>query len=226
MTVIALATPHMRHDVLERELATLPGLTVVRFRRREELTADSLHTIRPRYVFFPHWSWKIPPEIFEHFECIIFHMTDVPFGRGGSPLQNLIVRGVKQTKVTALRCVADMDAGDVYMKQDMTLDGTAEEILRRARDITGAMIKTIVKENPLPAPQKGEPTVFKRRTPPEGDIAGLTDLTRVYDFIRMLDADGYPRAFLEIGDLRLEFDGARLRPDAVEAVVRITRRKL
>ncbi len=26
------------------------------------------------------------------FECVCFHMTDVPYGRGGSPLQNLIIR--------------------------------------------------------------------------------------------------------------------------------------
>jgi len=37
-------------------------------------------------------------------------MTDVPYGRGGSPLQNLIVRGHTETKLTALRCVRDLDA--------------------------------------------------------------------------------------------------------------------
>ena len=31
-------------------------------------------------------------EIHENYKCIIFHMTDLPFGRGGSPLQNLISR--------------------------------------------------------------------------------------------------------------------------------------
>ena len=53
----------------------------------------------------------------------------------------------------------------------------------------------------------------------------LTGLDQVYDHIRMLDAAGYPPAFVEIGDLRLEFGGARLRPGAIEASVCITRRK-
>ena len=57
---------------------------------REDFNPDYLTDINPRYVFIPHWSYIIPAEIFEKFECIVFHMTYLPFGRGGSPLQNLI----------------------------------------------------------------------------------------------------------------------------------------
>lgn len=224
-TSVALATPHPRHDALETELRGMPRIEVVRFRGKDELTAAALAAIKPRYVFFPHWSWKIPADVFENFECVIFHMTDVPFGRGGSPLQNLIVRGFKETTLTALRCVAEMDGGDVYMKRPLSLAGTAEEILRRAGELTGDMIRDILRDNPTPVPQTGEVTAFRRRTPQEGDIGGLDTLEQVHDHIRMLDADGYPPAFLETGSLRLEFGGASLRPDAVEAIVRITRRK-
>ena len=45
-----------------------------------------LESYNPRYIFFPHWSWIVPKEIFEKYECVCFHMTDLPFGRGGSPL--------------------------------------------------------------------------------------------------------------------------------------------
>jgi methionyl-tRNA formyltransferase len=222
---IVLATPHARHDKLERDLKTLPGLDVTRVRMPDALSPAVLREPEPRYVFFPHWSHRIPAEIYGNFECVIFHMTDVPFGRGGSPLQNLIVRGYRETKLTALRCVAEMDAGDVYMKCPLSLDGTAEQILARAADLTGEMIKTILRENPIPVAQRGQVTTFRRRTPDEGDITGLTGLEQVYDHIRMLDASGYPPAFLEIGNLRLEFSAASLRPEVVEATVRITRRK-
>ena len=128
---IIIASPHRRHDALEHKLAELPGLEVTRIRTPDALTFSNLNELRPRYVFFPHWSWKIPQAVFDKFECIIFHMTDVPFGRGGSPLQNLIVRGIQNTKLTALRCAAEMDAGDVYLKCDLSLEGSAEQILRR-----------------------------------------------------------------------------------------------
>ena len=41
-------------------------------------------------------------------------MTDVPYGRGGSPLQNLIVRGYSEIKLTVLQMVKAFDAGLVY----------------------------------------------------------------------------------------------------------------
>ena len=73
-----------------------------------------------RYVFFLHWNWLVPECIWKNHECVCFHMTDVPYGRGGSPLQNLIVRGHTETKLTALRMVAEMDAGPVYAKRPLS----------------------------------------------------------------------------------------------------------
>ncbi len=64
---------------------------------KSELTEEMLREVRPRYIFFPHWSWMIPECIYERYECVVFHMTDLPFGRGGSPLQHLLVRGMYQT---------------------------------------------------------------------------------------------------------------------------------
>ena len=57
---------------------------------REELTEARVASIGPSKTCFLHWSWKVPAEILETYECVCFHMTDVPYGRGGSPLQNLI----------------------------------------------------------------------------------------------------------------------------------------
>ena len=58
------------------------------------ISLEYLERINPRCIFFPHWSHRIPKEVHDRFECIVFHMTDLPFGRGGSPLQNLIARGI------------------------------------------------------------------------------------------------------------------------------------
>lgn len=222
---IILATPHQRNDELEARLRAVGGLQIERICERDALTAGALAKIAPRYVFFPHWSWKISDEVFENFECVIFHMTDVPFGRGGSPLQNLISRGIYQTQLTALRCVAEMDAGPVYLKRPLDLSGTAEEIYRRASALMAGMIEEITAREIVPQPQIGEVVTFKRRTPDESDISGLGDLTRVFDFIRMLDAEGYPHAFIETETLRLEFTGAQQEAGAVLAKVKIEMRR-
>ena len=186
-----------------------------------EFTAARLAAIEPQFVFLPHWSHKIPAEIYERWTCVVFHMTDLPYGRGGSPLQNLIIRGVTETKICALRCVAELDAGPVYLRQPLSLDGTAQEIYVAANAVIEDMIVEIIQQRPAPQPQLGTPTVFKRRTPEQGDIGALSSLREVYDYIRMRDADGYPRAFVETDTLRLEFSAARAAGDEVAAHVTI-----
>jgi methionyl-tRNA formyltransferase len=111
---------------------------------------------------FPHWSWIIPKEIHGNFPCIIFRMTDLPYGRGGSPLQNLIIRGHDRTMLSAIKCVSELDAGPIYQKVPLELNGSAEEILTRGSVLMGEMIVYIVTNRPVPTPQKGEVVGFKR----------------------------------------------------------------
>jgi methionyl-tRNA formyltransferase len=222
---VVIASPHARHDALEKNVREHVGVEVLRVRTPAELNFSTLTDFKPHFVFFPHWSWKIPAEIYEEFECVIFHMTDLPYGRGGSPLQNLIVRGISETQLTALRCVAALDAGPVYMKRPLSLLGTAEEILLRASKLTEEMIESIMREQPIAQPQLGKPTIFHRRTPQDGDLAQLSELEKVFDYIRMLDADGYPSAFLETEHFKLEFSRASFKLDSVIADVKISRKK-
>jgi len=220
-----IASSREWHENLATRLTELVGRQFAYINRREDLTTERLTKMRPRYVFLPHWSYIIPEEVYNNFECIIFHMTDVPFGRGGSPLQNLISRGIYETKISALRCVKELDAGPVYLKRPLSLYGSAEEIYLRASEIIEDMICQIIKEQPVPVEQTGETTCFSRRKPEQGDIAELTSLNQVFDHIRMLDADGYPRAFLETKHFRFDFERASFKKGQVTADVKITERK-
>lgn len=186
-----------------------------------ELQLTKLAEIKPEYIFFPHWSSYIEADIYEKYNCIIFHMTDLPFGRGGSPLQNLIVRGIYETKISAIKCVDELDAGPVYLKKPLSLYGNAEEIYIRAAAIIADMISEIIIKKPTPIPQQGEVVVFQRRKPNDGNIAQLKSLDEVYDYIRMLDAEGYPRAFLETEHFIFEFERASRKQNEIIADVRI-----
>jgi methionyl-tRNA formyltransferase len=149
-------------------------------------------------------------------------MTDLPFGRGGSPLQNLITRGIYETQISALKCVEEVDAGPIYLKRHLSLHGAAEEIYIRASEIIENMIVEIIKTNPQTIAQVGEPTFFKRRKPEQGSLLTAESLEQVFDLIQMLDADGYPKAFINVGNLRLEFTRASRKSDSLIADVRIT----
>jgi methionyl-tRNA formyltransferase len=219
--VIASSRPW--NDGMAERLGARTGLLFRTISKPRELTVEYLAALNPRFVFFPHWSYRIVPEIFERYECVIFHMTDLPFGRGGSPLQNLIIRGIDQTKISALRCVEAMDAGPVYLKKDLDLEGTANEIYARASHRIEEMIIEMIERQPVPVPQVGEPTFFTRRTPSESDLPVTGTSLEIYDFIRMLDADGYPKAFIDAGSFRFEFTHAVKDAEELKADVRITR---
>jgi len=191
---------------------------------KEELSYGNLNSFNPEYIFFPHWSWIIPDNIYNNFNCVVFHMTDLPYGRGGSPLQNLIVRGIENTKISALKVDGGLDTGPIYLKKDLNLNGTAEEIfLRSSSLIFNEMIPEIINNEIIPKEQKGEVVEFKRRKPYQSEIKKEFSLSKIYDYIRMLDAEGYPDAFIEYGDLKLEFSRAKLTADGIVADVKIKR---
>jgi len=188
----------------------------------EELE-DACRENSPRYIFFFHWSWHVPRSIWERYECVCFHMTDVPYGRGGSPLQNLILAGHTSTRLSALRMVGEMDAGPVYAKKHLDLDGSAQSIYTRAGQLSANLMQWIISTEPVPVPQQGDVTLFKRRVPEQSCISEHGNIDSLYDFIRMLDADGYPHAFLKYGNYRFEFSRARKESSSsIVAEVRIS----
>jgi methionyl-tRNA formyltransferase len=188
----------------------------------DELTERLKQIKKPRFIFFFHWSWQVPSEIINNHECVCFHMADVPYGRGGSPLQNLIIRSHRTTKLTALRMVKNYDAGPVYLKEDLSLEWNAEEIYIRSTYLSFSMIQKILKQPITPVPQNGNAILFKRRTPQESKIDQLSDLQSLYDFIRMLDAEGYPKAFIEKNNFRYEFSRVGFYNGRIVADVNIT----
>lgn len=223
-TFIVLSEKKWNKDLVS-ELSSTTKDDWILISSREDFTVENLRKINPEIIFIPHWSYIIPSSIFNSFECIVFHMTDLPYGRGGSPLQNLIVRGHKTTKISALRVEEGLDTGDVYLKQELALDGKAQVIYERANAIISQMIIKIVEEKPLAIKQSGEAVLFKRRTKEMSSIENIEKLDEIYDYIRMLDADGYPNAFLETKFCKFEFKNVSINEDnTLEANVRIIKK--
>jgi methionyl-tRNA formyltransferase len=187
----------------------------------DKLRLELVESYGPDYIFFPHWSWIIPEEIYSKFSCVVFHMTDLPFGRGGSPLQNLIIRGIKHTKISAIKVVKGIDAGPVYLKRDLCIEGSAEEILRRASSVIFEMIEYIIGTRSEPTSQEGEITVFKRRTPEQSILPESGSYEEILSFIRMLDGEGYPPACIHYGKFKISFSRAAIKNGTILTDARI-----
>lgn len=214
---IACRTPWF-WDLFER--ANLPG-EWLEIRTPGELTVAALESFEPDLVFFPHWSRIVPEAIWGRWECVVLHAAPLPWGRGGSPVQNQIARGRTSTELCALRMTDELDAGPVYARQTVSLLGGGDEIFIRLNRASLALLSRVAEERPEPVPQQGEPVVFKRRRPRQSALPTKATLEQVFDHIRMLDAEGYPKAFIDVGSLRLTFSRAALRRGHITADVQI-----
>lgn len=214
MSYVVVSGRPWNRGLAERLTQRVPGAWTL-IQRKEDFTPEYLKVLSPTKIFVPNWSHFIPKSIFANYEVVLFHMTDLPFGRGGSPLQNLIVRGISSTQISALRVVEEVDAGPIYLKRPLSLDGAAHEIFKRADAIIEEMIVEIIKADLRPIPQHGEVVTFERRKPEQSSLTGISDSRQVFDYIRMLDADGYPHAYLETASFRVEFRGASIDSEGV-----------
>lgn len=226
MKTLILATEKEWHkDLFENLKRTHKDFRWILINDKNDFNFNTLNRYNPDKIFLPHWSYIISKEIYTSFECVVFHMTDLPFGRGGSPLQNLIARGFNETKISALKVDSGIDTGDIYLKQDLSLHGTAQEIFIRSSKIIENMISTLVLKGLKPISQTGEVTYFKRRKPSDGDLSKIIEIDELHDLIRMLDADGYPKAFIELGEFKFEFSRVnKLSNKSLIADVRITKK--
>ena len=176
----------------------------------KQLTYKKIQKINPKFIFFPDWSWIVPKEIFQNFTCICFHEANLPKFRGGSPIQNQILRGIQKTKTTAFLMNEKLDGGDIIMKKDLSLKGNLSEIFERMKKNDLAILEKIISGNFNSYKQKGKSSSYKRRKPSDSELKSLNhSKTYLYNFIRMLQ-DPYPNAFIKIGKHKIIFKSAKL----------------
>jgi len=177
---------------------------------KENLTISKIQNIDPKFIFFPDWSWIVPNEIIKNYRCICIHESNLPKFRGGSPLQNQIIRGIKKTKSTAFLMNEKIDAGKILLKKELSLDGTLDEIFLRMENNNYDLITKIIQGKYKLTSQKGIPSFFNRRTPSQSELKNLNhSKLYLHNFIRML-SDPYPNAFIKIGKKKIIFKSSKL----------------
>ena len=219
--VIAISHPWFQESVKSRDFEQLDSTLIT---NREDLSLEALLEIQPDYIFFPHWSWKVEREIFSNFKCVVFHTAPLPIGRGGSPIQNLILRGYAESPIHAIEMEEVLDSGAILATRTVSLSGSLNEIFERCAPLVQEMIVDICERAPARSPQLGSVERFSRLSPEIGDLSRHEgSLLQLFDKIRMLDAVGYASAHLVIGNYLYEFSDAHELKSVLHAKVRITR---
>lgn len=184
-------------------------------------------------AFFLHYGKLVPDYFLSQTPCFGFHLAPLPFGRGGTPLQNMILSGVASTPISMFKMEpgAAFDSGPlmvgmsgIEVSEDISLTGrAAEDIYRQAMYEATAKIASYVKGYLQPKEQEGEVVSFTRLTTKHNEIpSNNVTLDTIFDYIRMTDAETYPKAWLKIGKIKIEFSRAALRLGRVDCDAKIT----
>jgi methionyl-tRNA formyltransferase len=194
---------------------------ILSIKKKDELTLATLDQFNPDLVFFPHWNWIVSNEIYEKYTCIVFHTAPLPFGRGGSPIQNLIKSGYTKSPVCALAMSEGIDSGPIYDQIDISLNGSLFEIFGRLNDVVNILIIRLICHLPKPKIQTGKVHLFKRLGHEDNEINHESDIEDFYDSIRMLDDPSYPNAYLNLENVCIEFSDPHRKSDELFCKVRI-----
>tara|TARA_Y100000034_G_scaffold32554_2_gene39916 strand:- start:8618 stop:9337 length:720 start_codon:yes stop_codon:yes gene_type:complete len=184
---------------------------------RDEIKIGKEKNARIR-IFYFHWSGYITDDIFENNECITIHTSNLPHGRGGTPIQNQILDGITRTRVNALKTVKEFDAGPIFCTRTISLQGCLNDIWYTIADAATELIREIILYDPKPVEQSNlhynsnitNTQSYKRLKGSKNPLDSET-LHQVYDIIRMLDAETYPKAACKVGQYTLEFSRAQLK---------------
>lgn len=108
----------------------------------------------------------LPPEFLDtqRLGCINVHFSLLPKYRGAAPVNWAIINGEKETGVTTMRIVEELDAGAILL-QSATQIGeseTASELMKRLADTGGELLSETLKgiDHIEPKPQRTEDATF------------------------------------------------------------------
>ena len=183
----------------------------------EFLKQSSIDRKTFKFLFFPHFSEIIPSEFLNMFECIGFHTGNLPHDRGGSPIQNKIIKGEYKSKVSAILLSSEVDGGPIYCDREIDLEfGSIEQILRNISILIAEMIIEIITSNLNPTAQIGVAS-YANRISKDNSRIDFSDLSikQIYDRIRMVDGLEYPRAFVEVKNCRIFMESSKLENNKV-----------
>jgi methionyl-tRNA formyltransferase len=142
----------------------------------------------------------LPDECLDlHDSNLVVHESDLPEGRGFSPMSWQILEDKREIPFCLFEAVPDVDAGPVYDRRTLHLDGT--ELHQEWRELQGLLTEQMVLDfiNQYPTveatPQEGEETFFERRTHEHDEIDVDQPFRKAFQKIRVCNPDDYPAWF-------------------------------
>ena len=130
---------------------------------------------------------------------LVVHESDLPKGKGFSPVQWQLLEGLSEIKVSLIEATANVDSGDIFLQSTITFDGTElyEEIREKQANATINIISEFLKifPNITRIKQVGNETFYSKRTPAHGELDISKTLQENFNLLRVGNNDAWPSYF-------------------------------
>nr|AYQ75672.1 methionyl-tRNA formyltransferase [Cohnella candidum] len=149
----------------------------------------------------------VPPAILSLYERnLVVHASDLPKGKGWSPLAWQILEGKSDIPVSLFEAAERVDSGPIYLKRTLSFRGTEliDEMRRELARATFEMCGEFLDRYPgivaEAVPQEGEATFYPKRTPADSRLNPDLSIRDQFALMRVADNERYPCYFELDGD--------------------------
>lgn len=168
-----------------------------------ELLSDSNEIPQSNDVaFLLSCESKVPPEILSRSRSnIVVHASELPKGKGMSPLSWQILEGKNRIPISLFEAVEEIDAGPVYLRSYLEFRGN--ELLYEMQNALGLKIIEMCEKFLSEWPQilgkgevqLGQSTFYRRRTPVDSRLDPHKTIAEQFNLLRIVDNERYPAFF-------------------------------
>lgn len=130
---------------------------------------------------------------------IVVHASDLPKGKGMSPLTWQVLEGENEIPFCLFEAVPSLDAGDIILRDKITLNGfeLIGDIREKQAQKTSELIIKFLKLYPnfSKSPQVGDESFYPRRRPNDSELDINKSIKDQFNLLRVCDNEAYPAFF-------------------------------
>ncbi|WP_341501706.1 formyltransferase family protein [Gallaecimonas sp. GXIMD4217] len=157
--------------------------------------------VRPGIACFMLGCVSLVPEevLARNKHNLVVHESALPQGRGFAPMTWQILAGRNSIPICLLEATAEADAGPIWLRDSIELDGSelCDEWRRRQGEATVRLCLDFVQryQSLQPQAQQGEASHYRRRGPADSELDPNLSLAEQFELLRVVDNERYPAFF-------------------------------
>lgn len=130
---------------------------------------------------------------------VVIHESNLPMGRGFSPIQWQILAGINKIKVCLIELSERFDSGDIIYTTNIQFKETDlyDDIRKKQSQATFRLVYRLLKNYPKykKKPQEGKISYFKKRTKKDSRIDINKSIKEQFNLLRINNNESWPSYF-------------------------------